>query len=85
MKTPHRIHVPSGTLAGDQIPAAVLGTNICCSAIKRNTAECTNATMARLRFVRMENPPMMTTLYENGRALGCDVRHPRGRDRFVSN
>jgi len=57
-KIPQRIHVPRDTVDGTQMPAAELAATICRTATKRNTTECASATTARLRFVRMENPPM---------------------------
>ena len=57
-KIPQRIHVPGGTFEGIQMPLAGLAASICRTAISRNTTECTSATMARLRLVRMENPLM---------------------------
>ncbi len=61
-KIPQRIHVPRETVDGSQMPAAGLAATICRTATSRNTMECTSATMARLRLVRMENPPMLTLL-----------------------
>ncbi len=58
VKMPQRIHVPRDTVDATQRPAAGLAATICRTAISRNTTECTSATMARLRLVRMENPPM---------------------------
>jgi hypothetical protein len=40
------------------MPAAGVAATICRAATRRNTTECTSATMARLRLVRMENPLM---------------------------
>jgi len=57
-KMPQRIHVPRDTVEGIQMPAAGLAATICRTAIRRNTTECASATTARLRLVRMENPPM---------------------------
>ena len=58
VKIPQRIHVPLDTVDATQMPAAGLAATICLTAISRNTTECTRATMARLRVVSMENPPM---------------------------
>jgi hypothetical protein len=66
VKIPQRIHVPRETVDGTQMPADGWAATICRTAIKRNTTECTKATMARLRFVRMENPPMQSYCTENG-------------------
>lgn len=54
-----RIHVDRETVDGIQMPVAGLAATICRIAIRRNTTECTRATMARLRLVRMENPSML--------------------------
>ena len=57
-KIPQRIHVPRDTVDGSQMPAAGRAANACRRATRRNTTECASATTARLRLVRMENPPM---------------------------
>jgi len=57
-RIPQRIHVPRETVDTTQMPATGLAATICRTAISRNTTECTRATMARLRLVRIENPPM---------------------------
>ncbi len=57
-KIPQRIHVPGRTVDGNQMPEAGVAATICRTATTRNTTECTSATTARLRLVRMENPPM---------------------------
>ena len=67
-KIPQRIQVPRETVDATQMPAEGCAATICLTAIRRNTTECTNATMARLRLVRMENPPMLTVLYWKRRA-----------------
>ena len=58
-KIPQRIHVPGCTVEGNQTPTAGVAATICRTAIRRNRTECTSATIARLRLVRMENPPML--------------------------
>jgi hypothetical protein len=58
-KIPQRIQVPRDTVDDTQIPAAGFAAIICRTAIRRNTTECTSATTARLRLVRMENPFML--------------------------
>ncbi len=61
-KMPQRIQVPGRTVEGNQTPAAGVAATICRTAIRRNTTECARATMARLRLVRMENPPICNLL-----------------------
>ncbi len=58
IKIPQRTHVPGRTVEDAQTPSAGVAATICRTAISRNTTECTRATIARLRLVRMENPPM---------------------------
>ena len=65
-KIPQRIHVPRDTVDATQMPPAGLAATICRTAISRNTTECASATIARLRLVRMENPPMLNTSQMSG-------------------
>src|ERR1700735_4651767 len=74
-KIPHRIHVLRDTGEASQIPEAGLTTTICRKATKRNTTECTSATMARLRLVKMENSPIPACKVPKQRACGCDPDH----------
>src|SRR5208282_2515787 len=53
--------MPGGTLEGCQTPATGEDATIWRTAMSRKTTECASATMARLRFVRMENPPIRKT------------------------
>ena len=75
VKTPQRIQVPRDTADATQMPAAGLAATICRSAISRNTTECTSATTARLRLVRMENPSMRGFTLREWRTSGCDPDH----------
>ena len=64
-KIPHRTQVPRDTEAATQTPAAGVAATICRTAISRNTTECTSATTARLRSVRMEYPLILSPLYRS--------------------
>jgi len=60
---PQRIQVPAETCDGTNTPAARVAVTIWRTAIERKTTECTSATMARLRLVRMEKGPMAETYF----------------------
>ncbi len=77
VKIPQRVHVPRDTVDATQMPAAKLAATICRTAISRNTTECTKATTARLRLVRMENRSMRGFTLREWRARGCDPDHAR--------
>jgi hypothetical protein len=64
VKIPHMSHVPRALLAGEasEIPAAGRANTIWQKAITRKTMECTSATSARLRLVRMENSSILSSL-----------------------
>ncbi len=81
VKIPQRVHVPRDTEDAIQMPAAGLAANICRTAISRNTTECTSATTARLRLVRMENRSMRGFTLREWRGSGCDPDHARPKPR----
>ena len=58
-RMPQRIQVPGDTVDKTQMPAAGCAATICRTAISKKITECTSATMARLRLVRIENPPLL--------------------------